>query len=73
MVCTDIGWLQEQHAWPGLAAIGQVVRIREVGTKTTTETAFYLLSTALSAERFGEVAPGTLGRRECAADAHGTE
>ena len=55
-VCTDIGWLQERHAWPGLAAIGQIVRIREVGTKVTTETAYYLLSTALSAERFGEVA-----------------
>jgi hypothetical protein len=27
MVCTDIGWLQDQHTWPGLAAIGQVVRI----------------------------------------------
>ncbi len=39
-----------------MAAIGQVVRIREVGTKVTTETAYYLLSTALSAEHFGEVA-----------------
>jgi predicted transposase YbfD/YdcC len=56
MVCTDIGWLREQHAWPGLAAIGQVVRSREVGTKVTTETAYYLLSTGLSPERFGEVA-----------------
>jgi predicted transposase YbfD/YdcC len=56
MVCTDIGWLQEQHAWPGLTAIGQFVRIREIGTKVTTETAYYLLSTALTAERFGEVA-----------------
>jgi predicted transposase YbfD/YdcC len=56
MVCTDIGWLQEQHAWPGLAAIGQVARIREIGTKVSTETAFYLLSTALTAERFGDVA-----------------
>ena len=56
MVCTDIAWLQEQHAWPGLAAIGQVVRVREVGAKVSTETAYYLLSTALTAERFGEVA-----------------
>ena len=55
-VCTDIGWLQQQHAWPGLSAIGQVVRTRETGTKVSTETAYYLLSTALSAERFGEVA-----------------
>lgn len=61
LVCTEIGWLQEQHAWPGLAAIGQVIRIREVGTKVTTETAYYLLSTALSAARFGEVARAHCG------------
>ena len=23
LVCADIGWLQAQHAWPGLSAIGQ--------------------------------------------------
>lgn len=56
LVSADIGWLQEQHAWPGLAAIGRVVRTRETATKTSTETACYLLSTPLSAARFGEVA-----------------
>jgi predicted transposase YbfD/YdcC len=56
LVCTDIAWLQEQHAWPSLGAIGKVVRRREVGTETSSETAYYLLSNALSAERFGEVA-----------------
>lgn len=56
LVSTDIAWLQEQHAWPGLAAIGKVVRTREVGTGTSTETAYYLLSSALSAERFGDAA-----------------
>ena len=56
LVCTDIDWLRERHEWPGLAAIGQVVRVREVSAKVTTETAYYLLSSALSAERFGEVA-----------------
>ena len=54
-VSTDIGWLQQQHDWPGLAAIGKVVRVRETPAKTTTETAYYLLSTALSAERFNVV------------------
>jgi predicted transposase YbfD/YdcC len=54
-VCTDIDWLQQTHKWPGLAAIGKVVRTRETTTKTTTETAYYLLSTALSAESFNEV------------------
>jgi predicted transposase YbfD/YdcC len=43
------------HQWPGLTAIGKVVRIRETATKTTTETAYYLLSTALSPERFNDV------------------
>jgi predicted transposase YbfD/YdcC len=55
-VSTDIAWLQEDHKWPGLQAIGKVVRTREAGGKTTTETAYDLLSTALSDERFNEVA-----------------
>ena len=55
-VSTDLAWLQQDHHWPGLAAIGKVVRVRETATKTTTETAYYLLSTALSGERFNEVA-----------------
>jgi predicted transposase YbfD/YdcC len=58
MVSTDIGWLQERHQWPGLAAIGKVVRSRETPTTTTTtttETAYYLLSTVLSPERLNDV------------------
>ena len=54
-VSTDIDWLQKDHQWPGLTAIGKVVRIRETADKTTTETAYYLLSAALSPERFNEV------------------
>jgi predicted transposase YbfD/YdcC len=54
-VSTEIGWLQKQHQWPGLAAIGKVERIRETPVKTSAETAYYLLSTALSPERFNEV------------------
>ena len=53
-VSTDIDWLQEDHNWPGLTAIGKVVRVRETASKTTT--AYYLLSTALSGERFNQVA-----------------
>lgn len=56
LVSTDIAWLQEQHAWPGLAAIGRVVRTREAGTKVSTETAYYVLSAALPAKHFGQVA-----------------
>ena len=55
-ISTAIDWLQEHHHWPGLKAIGKIVRTRESGVKTTTETAYYLLSTPLSAERFGQVA-----------------
>ena len=55
-VSTDIGWLQEQHDWPGLAAIGKVHRIRETAAGTTAETAYYLLSAALLPERLNEVA-----------------
>lgn len=54
-VSTEIGWLQKQHRWPGLEAIGKVVRVRETAEKTTTETAYYLLSTALTPERFNQV------------------
>jgi predicted transposase YbfD/YdcC len=54
-ISTSIGWLQEHHHWPGLQAIGKIVRTRETGAKTTTETAYYLISATLSAERFGQV------------------
>ena len=54
-VATAIGWLGD-HRWPGLHAIGKVVRRREIGDKITTETAYYLLSGAVSPERLNEVA-----------------
>ena len=54
-VSTEIGWLQKQHQWPGLKAIGKVVRMRETADKTTTETAYYLLSRVLSPERLNQV------------------
>jgi predicted transposase YbfD/YdcC len=53
-VSTDIKWLQDDHQWPGLAAIGKVVRVRETKGKTTTETAYYLLSSAMSPEQSNE-------------------
>jgi predicted transposase YbfD/YdcC len=55
-VSSAIDWLQEDHRWPGLKAIGKIVRTRETATKTTSETAYYLLSAPLAAERFGHVA-----------------
>lgn len=56
IVSTAIAWLQDIHHWPGLNAIGRVIRTRELNGKITTETAHYLVSTPLSAERFGEIA-----------------
>jgi predicted transposase YbfD/YdcC len=53
-VSTDIGWLQEHHHWPGLAAIGKVTARRASdGGRTTVKTRYYLLSRAFTPERFG--------------------
>lgn len=54
-LCTAIDWLAD-HRWPGLAAVGKIVRRRELQGSTGQETAYYLLSTPLPAARFGEVA-----------------
>ena len=54
-VSTNIKWLQDDHQWPGPTAIGKVDRIRETATKTTTETAYYLLRSPLTPERCNEV------------------
>jgi predicted transposase YbfD/YdcC len=55
MVSTEIDWLQKRHQWPGLKAIGKVVRTCETADKTTTETAYCLLSRVLSPERLNQV------------------
>ncbi len=55
-VSTDIDWLQKDHQWPNLAAIGKVTRTRAFKTKTSIETVLYLLSTPLTAIRLNEVA-----------------
>lgn len=48
-----ITWLQDHHAWPGLAAIGWVQAERRIGSERSTEDRYYLLSCALDAETFG--------------------
>lgn len=52
---SDIAWLQERHAWPGLRAVGKITALRETGGRTTVETRYYLLSTALRPERFNQI------------------
>jgi hypothetical protein len=32
-VSTEIDWLEKQHQWPGLKAIGKVVRVRQTADK----------------------------------------
>jgi predicted transposase YbfD/YdcC len=56
LVSAHINWLQQQHQWPGLKAIAKITRIRESAHKTSTETAYYLLSRPLTAEHFNPVA-----------------
>jgi predicted transposase YbfD/YdcC len=60
LVSTEIEGLQARYQWPGLAAVGRVIRIRETtaktGPRTTNETGYYLLSAPLSPERLGQVA-----------------
>jgi predicted transposase YbfD/YdcC len=48
-----LDWLQKQHHWPGLKAIGLVEDERRIGTTRTVESRYYLLSKALSAKSFG--------------------
>src|SRR5271169_993398 len=59
LVSTDITRLQTRHQWPGLAAVGRVVRTRattgKAAPRATKESAYYLLSAALSPERLGQV------------------
>jgi len=56
LVSTHIDWLQEHHQWPGLKAVAKVTLTRESTDKTSTETAYYLLSQQLTAEQLNPVA-----------------
>jgi len=52
---TDIGWLNENHDWPGLKAIGKITATREINGRATVETRCYLLSQAFTPERFNAI------------------
>jgi predicted transposase YbfD/YdcC len=47
-----LAWLQEHHAWPGLAAIGRVQAERRIGSERTVEDRYYLLSRCMGAAAF---------------------
>ena len=55
IISDDVTWLEEDHRWPGLAAIGKITRKREMNGKTTSETAYYLLSAKVTPERFAQI------------------
>jgi predicted transposase YbfD/YdcC len=54
-VSANIDWLRQSHDWPGLRAIAKIERSRETHGKTTRETSYFLLSAALSPDRFLDV------------------
>jgi predicted transposase YbfD/YdcC len=54
-ISTDIAKIQKDHDWPGLKAICKVERTRETKSKTTNETAYYLFSAPLGADRCNDV------------------
>jgi predicted transposase YbfD/YdcC len=63
-VSTEIAALQNRHQWPGLTAVGKVVRTRDsAATKATAETAYCLLSKALSPERLEVVVRSPWGSK----------
>ena len=52
-VFNDIGWLQDNHQWPGLKSVVMVESKRETDGKVETETRFYITSLALLANALG--------------------
>jgi predicted transposase YbfD/YdcC len=61
-VATGIAWLQAQHGWRGLPPSARCTAyVRR--PKMTEETTYYLLSAAMTPERFGEVARSHWGSR----------
>lgn len=54
----DIGWLQQQHHWPGLKALAMVESERESGAKVERETRFYITSSTDRADKLADVVRG---------------
>ena len=62
-VSADVAWLQEQHDWPGLQAVGKVTATRRKDGETSEETRYYLLSQAWVPERCNGIVRGHWGLR----------
>jgi predicted transposase YbfD/YdcC len=65
---TDTKWLQNAHQWPGPSAIAKLERTRETKAKTTSESAYDLLSAELSPEPCAAIGRWRTNRH---ADSHG--
>lgn len=55
-VSHNIEWLQEEHNWPGLKAIGQITSTIIKKNKETRETRYYISSLPISAHKLNESA-----------------
>lgn len=64
-VITDIDWLKAHHHWPGLAAIGKVVRTRESRARTSSETSYYVISKPWNAQTFAGIIRAHWGIENC--------
>lgn len=56
IVAHNVDWLNETHNWPGLKAIGKITARVFRKDKETTDTRYYISSTALDAARLNEIA-----------------
>jgi predicted transposase YbfD/YdcC len=57
-VLHDVSWLKERHGWPGLEGIVMVESTRETGTKSESETRFYITSLKDAADRIASAVRG---------------
>jgi len=48
-VIHNVGWLQEQHRWPGLKAVVMIESTREINGKIAQETRYYVTSLVMIA------------------------
>ena len=53
-VSHDVGWLQDDHRWPGLQAVGKIEAVREAAGRTTAETRYYIMSRKMAPEELLE-------------------
>ena len=54
-VIHDVKWLEERHKWPGLRGVVIIDSTREIDTKVSLETRFYITSCALVAEQIAAI------------------